>query len=278
MFSTANTFKITLPSSEEIVFGVDDTDSDWVGLVGPNGVTSSVELQESRTSISRGDGEIIGQAYWGSRSIVIDIFIPEVDPTARANYIRKLQKVTTMIRQEGLLSWTEQGTGTPGKQIPVRLQSFPTLSHNAGPNKTYQIVLTATQPQIDSSTLSTAVDKAASTNHTITNAGDWDAYPYIKIKGDFTACRLRNTTTGETLEIAGASVSNTQWVSIYTAPNARRVLRESSTTSINYYDKLVLASDFIRIQPGNNTFILDNISGGTPTAPTFSLSWRGAYM
>ena len=277
MFSTANTYTLTLPNNDDIVFGVDDSSGDWVGLIGPNGITSSVELVESKTNIARGDGDLIGSAYWGSRSVVIDLFIAEVDPEKRADYLEKLQTVTTMIRNTGLLSWTEQGTGAVEKQIPVRLQSFPTISHDRGPTKNYQIVLTAMQPQIDETTLSTSNNNAAST-FSVTNSGNWDAYPYIKIVGNLTGCRVRNTTTGQTMEISGASVSSTQWISVYTTPNERRVLRESSSTSINYYDKFTLGSDFIKLQPGSNEIIFDNVTGGSPTAPLLSLSWRGAYM
>jgi len=281
MFSTANTYKLTLPDSSEIVFGIDKTDTDWVGLVGPNGVTSSVELIESKDVLARGDGEILGTSYWGSRSIVADIFIPENDPEKRSDYLEKLQKVTTMIRADGILSWQEQGTGTISKQIPVRLQSFPTITHNSNPTKAYQIVMTAQQPQIDSATLSTSNNNSAGT-FSITNSGNWTAYPYIKITGDYTQLtdlRIKNNTTGEELNLEDTTIASTEWISIYNVPKERRVIKETSSTQANYYDKLVIGSDFISLAPGSNSITYTVVSGSpSPTAPVVSLSWRGAYM
>ena len=281
MFSTANTFTLTLPSSEQIVFGVDDSSANWVGLVGQNGVTSNVELRESRSPVARADGETIGNSYWGSRSIVIDIFIPSTDPTVRADAIKKLQKCTTMIRTPGTLSWTEQDTAATLKTVPVYLQNFPTINHNAGPAKNYQITLTAAQPHIDTGgTASTIVDGARSTNHTAANGGDWDAYPVIVLKGPFTASEVApasvtNSTTGQTIKIT-SSITSAQRVEIETRPDRKQVWLKDSTTQTNFYDKITLDSDFIRLKPGNNTINYTAPSG--TSSSTVSLTWRGAWM
>lgn len=282
MFSTANSYTLTLPSGEDVVFGTDKTNADWVGLVSASGVTSSVELRESRTPISRADGEIIGSSYWGTRSIICDLFLPFSDPQERGDKLKKLQKVTTMLREEGLLSWTETDTAATQKQIPVRLQSFPTIGHSDGPTKTYQIALTATQPQIDTGgTVSAITNGNADTNLTATNGGDWTAYPWIKLTGPFTAATVANTTTGETLSFPSVSIGAGEWIEIYCRPDQRQVLKKSASTSANYYDTLAIGSDFISLQPGNNTLTFNGTSGTALTSSStakMTVEWRGAWL
>lgn len=286
MFATANTYTLTLPSGDDLVFGPDPTVTDWVALLATTGITSSVELRESRTPISRVDGEIIGKSYWGSRSIVMDIFLPFTDPQERADKLALLQQCTTMIRTPGLLSWTEQDTAATAKQIEVYLQSFPTLTHNAGPSKTYQITLTAKQPNFDGATLLTFVDGAKDTNHTINNPGDWDAYPTITVTSPFSAsAKILNTTTGETFTFSTAFPSTGTSPTIYgskveiiTNPNNRQVnYYQGTTLTGSFYSGVDVASDFLRLQPGNNTLRFEPGASGT-SASKLSLSWRGAWM
>lgn len=280
MFSTANTFKLILPNNEEIVFGMDKTDPNWVGLVGSGGVTSSLDLRESRSNLARGDGEIIGLSFWGSRSIVADIFIVDADPTSRTDKIEKLQKVTTMLRSPGLLTWTEQDTNQTEKQIPVRLQSFPSLNHNDGVTKNYQIALTATQPQIEQAGLASTFNNGAEDIvHELENEGDWDTYPVWVIDGPFGSFQLTNQTTNETIEVVfdpadDDFITSSQWVEIYSKPDTRQVLLKSSTTSENAYSKVLIGSNFPKLKPGINEIILE---ADNPAA-TVSAQWRNAWL
>ena len=149
MFSTDNTFYLELPTNETIVFGTDQSDPNWVGLLGQNGITSSVEVRESRSNISRLDGEIIGSSYYGNRSIVADIFINDTNPETRSNKLTKLQRVNYLLRSTGLLKWNEKDSNNTAKQIPVRLQSFPSISHSGGPSKNVQLAFNALQPYVE---------------------------------------------------------------------------------------------------------------------------------
>lgn len=280
MFSTANTFKLTLPTNEEIVFGMDKSDPNWVGLVGPAGVTSSVDLRESRSNLARGDGEIIGLSFYGNRSIVADIFIIDTDPETRADKLAKLQRANHLTRASGMLSWTEDGTTPIEKQIPVRLQSFPTISHNDNPTKGYQLVFTATQPFIEQAGLiSSFLEGAENTVHEIDNEGDWESYPVFTINGPFGSFELTNQTTNQTIEVVfdpadNDFITSTQWVEIYSKPSQRQVLLKSSTTAENAYDKVVIGSNFPILWAGINEIILD----ADNTAATVSIEWRNAWI
>ena len=280
MFSTANTYTLTLPSSEQIVFGTDKSDADWVGLVGANGVTSSVDLRESRTSITRADGELIGSSFWGSRSIVCDIFLPQTDAQERSDALRKLQKVTTLLRDEGILSWTETDTAGTEMQVPVRLQSFPTINHTSGPTKGYQIALTATQPHLETAGSQSAITNGnAATSLTAANGGDWVAYPYIKLTGPFTVATVQNTTTGETLSFPSVSIGAGDYLEIFCSPNERQVLKNGST---NAFASLATTSDFISLEPGNNTITFNGSNGASAltagSTAKITVQWRGAWM
>ena len=280
MFSIANTFTLTLANNEEIVFGMDKTNPNWVGLVGPGGVTSSVDLRESRSNIARNDGEIIGLSYYGNRSIVIDIFIIDVDPVTRADKLAKLQKVNQLSRSIGILSWTEDGTNPVEKQIPVRLQSFPTIGHADDPTKSYQIVLTATQPFIEQAGLiSTFDDGEEDTVHEIENEGDWEAYPFFIIDGPFGSFELTNQTTNQTIEVVfdpadDDFISDEYWVEIDSRPSSRQVVLKSDTTAANAYDKVVIGSNFPILVPGVNDIILE----ADNALATVSVRWRNAWI
>lgn len=282
MFSTANTYTLTLPSGEEIVFGTNTADADWVGLVGANGVTSSVDLRESRTSITRADGELIGSSFWGSRSIVCDIFLPQTDPQERSDALRKLQRVTSLLREEGMLSWTETDTAGTEMQVPVRLQSFPTISHSSGPTKGYQIALTATQPHLETAGTTSAITNGnAATNHTVTNPGDWIAYPYIKLTGPFTVATVVNTTANptQTLSFPAVSIGSGEFLEIYCSPNQRQVLKNGTS---NAFSSLATTSDFISLEPGNNTLTFNGNDGASAltagSTAKITVQWRGAWM
>jgi hypothetical protein len=279
MFSTSNNFTILLPDNTVINFGPDSTAENWVGLVGESGVTSSVDLRESRENIARQDGEIIGQSYWGNRSIVADIFIPDGNPETRGDKIKELQKVTTTIRDNGYITWTESDTEAETKQVPVRLQSFPTLTHSGSVVKTYQIAFTATQPHIESAEVFNLDDEGAAieTEHTITNAGDWTTYPVIKITGPITAGIIENQTTGESMTLSGLTTTVDDWIEIYNRPDQRQVLQKDLTTTTNIFNKLTIGSNFISLAPGANVIELKDVAGDTGDTKLF-IEWRSAWL
>jgi hypothetical protein len=278
MFSTANTFTLTLPDNSDLVFSPDLTATDWAGVVGSAGVTSSVELRESRSQIARADGEVIGNSYWGGRSIVIDVFVPITDPAERGDILTRLQQVVSLTRANGVLSWTETDTAETAKSVPVRLQSFPTIGHTDSPTKTYQIVLTAMQPHIDGSDIQEEGPEDDAVEMTITNDGNFDAYPVIRLDGPFDDCIVENETTGEALQFDGASVAVGEWLEIYCRPDQRQVLfTDDGSTYVNYYDKLVIGSTFPAIVPGANTFEMKSVTAGDTTTK-ITITWKHAWL
>lgn len=264
MFSTDNTFYLVLPTNETIVFGSDQSDPNWVGLVGPNGVTSAVELRESRSNISRTDGEIIGASYWGSRSVVADIFINDTNPETRSNKLTKLQRVNYLLRTSGLLQWTEKDGNQTEKQIPVRLQSFPTISHDSGPSKTVQLAFTATQPHIESQEeiveLFTPPEAENSFNFTITNEGDWITYPIIKFRTSAdspttssTNFYIDNITNGKRFRLNNISIEQDMEIVIDFNPTKKTVTKQIGEGEPgNIYNYLDLNSSFFGLESGEN--------------------------
>lgn len=277
MFSTANNFQIILPDSSVISVGPDTTKENWVGLIGSAGVTSSVDLRESRENIARQDGEIIGSSYWGNRSVVADIYVIDSNQATRGDKIKELQKVTRMIRDTGYITWTESDTEGEDKRLPVRLQSFPTLSHSDSVNKNYQIAFNALQPNIESADVFNEDDLSIEAEHTITNDGDCESYPVIKINGPLTACILENKTTGETMSFSGLTTSGSEWLEIYNRPDQRQVLEKSVSTTVNAFKKLQIGSNFIKLAPGGNVLELHDVAGDDTTTKLF-VEWRSAWL
>ncbi len=267
MFSTANTFKLILPTEEQIVFGIDDTSPDWVGLIGQAGVTSSVDLRESRSNISRADGEILGASFFGTRSVVADIFIVDTFPETRGNKIAKLQRVNYLLRETGLLQWTETETSAIGKQLPVRLQSFPTITHNSNPTKSYQISLTSTQPHIESQNeiVETFVPEEETDvfTFTLTNEGDWMSYPVIKITtpagitADTTDLTITNTFNNKQLKIENLEIEPEMELIIDNRPTKKTITQTIDLTTSNIYNKLNVVSEFINFEAGENPIEFD---------------------
>lgn len=248
---------------------MDRSDPDWVGLVGPAGVTSSVDLRDSRSNISRADGEVIGSSFWGTRSIVIDIFIIDNDPVSRADKLEHLQKVNYLLRTPGTLSWIEDGSESYEKQVSVRLQSFPTISHNDNPTKNYQIVLTALEPQIESvieTTESFASDSTATTyTFSITNNGNWFAWPKIRVVNKLQNSSLplynlsiTNNTNERSIIIndVDQATSLDAEIIIDTKPTARTVVQKIGTTETNIYNQLDIDSLFFPLESGSNSITI----------------------
>jgi hypothetical protein len=115
MYAVDNVFEL-LTDGGYLKFGPGNSDDpDWAGLIGPGGVTTSVDLRESRSNLARTDGEVIGPSYWGNRTVVMDILIPEPDPAKRGQIINRIYKACSALRapdfaNEGMyhLQWTEQ--------------------------------------------------------------------------------------------------------------------------------------------------------------------------
>ena len=172
MYAVDNAFVLETPAGLLEFKRPPQTDfTDWGGMIGPGGVSSGLELRESRSAIARTDGEIIGASYWGNRSIIIDVMIPIADPQLRGRVIERIyRRLNSIVNADGTLIWTEKdgtswasnleqgqaGSGDPvltegtPRCIPVRLQSMPTITHETGPAKAVQIVLNAKQTVIES--------------------------------------------------------------------------------------------------------------------------------
>ena len=330
MYAVDNEFVLSTPAGLLEFKRPPQTDFDnWGGMIGPGGVTTGLELRESRTPIARNDGEVIGASYWGNRSIVIDIMIPIADPQLRGRVIERIyRRLNSIVNTDGVLYWIEkdgsnwasdlsQGQaeigvdtvlteGTP-RRIPVRLQSMPTITHEAGPAKSVQIVLNATQTVVESdfdpaihtdtdfqSTSSifeveTAAPANSSASESVTafNYGSAVVWPILSVAGPFTALTI-STTAGSLTYSNTISINQ---LTIDTRPIKRTVIGTISG-SFNAYDKVTIPNwaafaippasedtdDDNLYSGGTKAFTLSSVAGGSSSTTKLKVAWRWGWL
>lgn len=104
----------------------------------------------------------------------------------------------------------------------------------------------------------------------VTNNGDWESYPIITIIGPITSPMIANTTTSETLDFTGWTITSGTTITIDTRYGYKTVTDQTGTSHI---DKLSSSSDLATFKiaaapdapSGVNTLTVNGSSGSSAT-------------
>lgn len=261
----------------------DTTSGSYYWLSGADGMDGAAVRNNSEMKPQR-DGAIVHDAFLGPRTIVLTGQVIAADFTTRRTLLDNLAAYTfPLLRANGTLRFTPTGGTT--RQLSVRL--FDKVTVRGGVLKEFQITLIASDPFTYSDALFTATTSAltgagatgglafpvafpigfgeytAGGEAAVTNSGNVNSYPVIRVYGPISGPTLRNLTTGLVLSLPGASVSSGSYAAVDMANET--IYLDDITTSplIRYLD--VLTSEFWPLVPGANTVKLtgSGFSGAT---------------
>lgn len=113
----------------------------------------------------------------------------------------------------------------------------------------------------------------------LTNGGDWEAYPIITIIGPITNAKITNVTTNETLDFTGYAITGGTTITIDTRYGYKTVKDQTGTSQI---DKLVAGSSLATFKiasapdalSGINTINVTGSSGTGATSITIQYNER----
>ena len=129
----------------------------------------------------------------------------------------------------------------------------------------YNVALDSTQR----AALLSALSGAYTASKTITNDGNWSAYPVIYIDGPIEDPILVNTTTGEVLDFTGITIASGDTY-IIDCRYGRKTVKNAAGT--NKIVDLTAASDLatFHLEPGDNAFTLEGTSTDANTQVTIN--------
>ena len=177
------TYTLTHPDGTIAVFN-SPTDPNFVGYLTDIAGLDSPEVRESGDVYVERDGGINGNNYYGRRPVVFEGLIPQSSETLRQQRIEKIQRVTNAMRADVTLTWTEPHDGIQRRlllrrQTPVRI--------TGGVDKRFQVGLVSASHLIDSTALVAGSDAVAPLSLVVTNSGNAEAMPTLKIYGATTS-------------------------------------------------------------------------------------------
>lgn len=230
------------------------------GFDGPN-VRTSVEDRPEY------DGAVAGNFYFGSRPVTLSGRIIASSATERNLAVVSLQRALRALRTD--LTVKATASGLDPMQVTGRLANPPRIT--GGYAKEFQISLICPDPRIYSQTLHSLTSSAASGSVTgvpwpivwpanwgggsgaaaivsVTNVGNIDTPPVLRVYGAITNPEVRNNTTGMSIYVDNLVLTAGQYVDIDVA--ARTAVTDAA---VNVYNKVRFpASDWWLINPGSN--------------------------
>lgn len=256
----------------------------WLnGIDGMDGaaVRTNVDVKPQR------DGAILHNSYLGARTIVLTGQVVAGSFETRRTMLDDLAAhVVSILRANGTLRFTP--TGGSARQLTVR--AFDKAVVRGGVVKEFQLTLLAPDPFVYSDTLFSAStspltgggtaggvalphafpfsfgEYTAGGEVTVTNSGNVNSYPVVRVYGPITAPTLRNLTTGSVLSFPGLSVSAGSYAALDMAAETARLDDLASSPLIRYLD--VASSEFWPLIPGSNIVRLTGSSFSSATNAT----------
>lgn len=174
---------------------------------------------------ARRDGSMLPAAFRNGATAVLKGDIRTATLEQRADMLDELRAhAVSILRADGIIRWTPTGKDT--RRLVVRCLEDPTDSGGNGPLKSFQHMFVARTPHSESDTehvqdLSSLSSSGDGDEHSyphgfpmtfgpglapgaaiVTNAGNADTYPVLRITGPFTDwVRVVNATTNDELEL-----------------------------------------------------------------------------
>ena len=249
----------------------------------------SPNVRQSISDLPEADGAVAGNFFFSNRPITIKGRVIASTSSARNQAVVSLQRALRGLRSDVLIQSTP--SGLPAMQINAR---FDNVRVTGGYVKDFIISMICPSPVIYSQTLnvqsgtgSVATSGApfplvfpinfgggsgATVTVAVTNAGNFDSLPLVKVTGPIDNPWVRNATTGDALYLDNLSLAGGEYVLI---DNSARTVTKSDGS--NQYGKMRFpGSDWITLPVGANSVELR--SGGGASTATLEVDWRDAWV
>lgn len=282
-------YTLTGPDGAIAVFN-DDTSPYFVGVLSPESSgLDSADVRENAADQVEADGGIHGNFYYGRRPIILQGTILANSSTQRNERIARLKRASNAMRDDSVLTFTPDG----GLESFLKLRRQQPLRITKGWVKEFQLPMVAADPRIYGTTLTTVSAEAGGAPNAgrtyakafdfsygaalsvgqifITNNGDAESPPIIKVYGPGVNPSLYNATTNETVSLI-YSLAAGEYLEIDL--NARTVLLNGVT---NRYSAVDFASThWWMLQPDQNDIRLGYFS--FEAGAKFEISYRDAWI
>ncbi len=284
MYQTATTWDLTGSDGTVVTFAPDGTSAfviqDVTGFDSPN-------VRENVEDLPEADGAVAGDFYFGSRPVTFSGVINATSSSARNQAVVGLQRALRGLR--GDITILSHPDGLPAMRAKGRLQN---VRVTGGFTKNFQIGIVCADPLIYSQTLNarTATGAASTTGATfpwtfpvsfgagsgalltvsVTNAGNFNSPPVLRVYGPVVNPAIKNLTTLEDLTFANLTLGAGEWVEV--DMNLRTAVKNDAT---NQYSRILFpGSEWFGLIPGSNTLELRAASGGTTQ---LDVSWYDVW-
>jgi len=282
-------YTLTGPDGTTVVFS-DQSDANFVGMLTDVAGIDSPEVRESADDLTQQDGGIHGAFYYGRRPITLTgILLNPSSATDRNARQNKLSQASNAMRSDSVLSWTLED-GTPQQAVVRRQQP---LRISGTWQKTFQLGLVAADPRIYGALHTSTVNTAATTSAAgrtynksyniayaasaplgqllVTNAGNAQMFPVLRVYGPGNNPKVYNFTTGQVIALT-YSLSAGDWLTIDTLN--RTVLLNDSSSRYSAVD--FLNTTWWGLAPGVNDLRIafDTFVSGS----SLRVDWRDAWL
>lgn len=213
-------FTLEGPDGAKAVFN-DETSPFYAGMLVPDECSGleGAEVRENLVDRTEQDGAIQGAQFYGKRPVVLTGIINSTTTTQRNEMLARIKRASNAMRKDASLTWTPDG----GEQMFTRLRRQQRLAISGGWMKKFQISLVAADPRLYSTALTSASVLAAPAAENgrsydknfnmsygaavptgilnVTNQGDGESPPVIRIYGPGTNPSVINNTTGQIINL-----------------------------------------------------------------------------
>jgi hypothetical protein len=243
------------------------------------------DVRDTREPVPQGHGEHSFDSWYGGRTIVLSGYI-------RAHTIHKLRDMQEALKAQ-FVTLNEQPLRivSPYKTVPhhslegiMEAPSVEILCKKSQPvqmresqtnfkfNRDFLITLRASNPAYFSSYTKTSSVTSGSSPHqfALTNIGNYATGPVINLVGPMTNPVLSNAANGEVITITGVIGAGQTW----TLDIENR--RFFDQTGANKFSTFNIASDWLRLEPGDNDLTV-TFTGGTG-ATTTNIQFRDSWI
>jgi hypothetical protein len=237
-----------------------------------------------------GDGSYDARGRWNSRIITLNGTFLTQDPSQVPAARAKLIEAANLVYKGGLLVVNED----PAKSAFVRLSGTPNIVTTTARGRTeFSIGLRAADPikyeyvevSINGDGYNTQVftPSSGTASATLTNLGNIEVPILIELSQGFTVSnpstppKIRNNKTDQEMLIIGSTVS-TNRLEIDTYNREVLDVRYSSGEVVEVSSgrsKISTLSDWIHLEPGNNTIIISNFPAGSSCTIYYRSGWIG---
>lgn len=225
------------------------------------------DIRDTRENNPGDDGETFGNALYGGRTVVLTGRI-------RCGTLNKLRDMQQVLRQAFADLSTERQLifhmpDATKSQMLMCKKSSPLVMAEAQQSfyfiRDFQVTLRASNPRF-LSLLPTLTNGAINATVTLNNKGNYTAQPQITLANAMTNPVINNDTTGEQLRLTGSIVNG----SAITIDLAKR--RVTNNLAQNRFDMVDIASDWLKLVPGNNLLTVTASAVGGTAGVTYNYS------